>query len=67
MIEPDIPKAKHLKDTAPLTDHQVIRAAIDKVISFIQKRPNNLRDPSSIQEIKESLLLLKGSMASIVH
>lgn len=39
MAKPDTLKTKPLEDATPLANYQVIRAAANKVISFIRRGP----------------------------
>lgn len=65
MAELDTLEVDSLEEAIPWTNHQVIRVVTDKVISFINKGFSNLRDSFTIQEIREALLQLKGSMVDI--
>lgn len=44
----------------------MIREITSKMIAFINEGPFNLKDSSAIQEVKESLLLLKGLMVGVM-
>lgn len=65
--KPTIPKVDPMEEVASFSDYQAIKEVANRVTSLIIGGPINLRYSSTVQEVREALLLLRGPMVGVVQ
>lgn len=59
-------EANPMKEAARFSNHQAIKEAANKIISFISRGSSSLRDSLVFLEVRKALLPLRGPMAGII-